>query len=96
MLLVEDDRAISNLLRLYLEKEGIEVTVTYTSETTLLTIKAADFDLMLLDVNLPEQGRIRAVGRPPAAATTCQFWCLPPVTRKRTSSSPLESAPTII
>ena len=53
VLVVEDDRAISDLLRLYLEKEGVEVTVTDSAEAALPAIEDADFDLMLLDVNLP-------------------------------------------
>lgn len=53
VLVVEDDRAIGDLLRLYLEMEGVEVTVTDTAEAALPAIEQADFDLMLLDVNLP-------------------------------------------
>jgi len=53
VLVVEDDRAISDLLRLYLEKEGVEVTVTDTAEAALPAIEEAEFDLLLLDVNLP-------------------------------------------
>ena len=53
VLVVEDDRAISDLLRLYLEKEGVEVTVADTAEAALPAIEEAEFDLLLLDVNLP-------------------------------------------
>ena len=53
VLVVEDDRAISDLVRMYLEKEGIEVAVEATAEAALTAIEHTDFDLMLLDINLP-------------------------------------------
>ncbi len=53
VLVVEDDRAISDLLRVYLEKEGVEVTVTDSAEQALPAIERTGFDLMLLDLNLP-------------------------------------------
>ena len=53
VLVVEDDRAISDLLRMYLEKEGVEVTVKDSAEGALPAIEQDEFDLLLLDVNLP-------------------------------------------
>ena len=53
ILLVDDDPNIRHLVRLYLEKEGFDVTEADRGDTALKEFKAAPPNLMLLDVMLP-------------------------------------------
>ena len=54
VLIVEDDRNIADLLRLYLEKEGFEVTMADRGDEALKQFKAAPPNLILLDLMLPK------------------------------------------
>jgi DNA-binding response OmpR family regulator len=54
VLVIEDDVAIANLLRRGLELKGIEVTITEYGSTGREAWESGDFDLVLLDVMLPE------------------------------------------
>lgn len=53
VLIVEDDRNIADLLRLYLEKEGYEVTIALDGVKGLEKFREVHPDLVLLDVMLP-------------------------------------------
>lgn len=53
ILVVDDDSNICELLRLYLEKEGYEVTIANNGGDAVKTYKEVDPDLMLLDIMLP-------------------------------------------
>ena len=53
VLVVEDDRNIADLLRLYLEKEGYEVRLAYDGLKALEKFRETKPDLVLLDVMLP-------------------------------------------
>ena len=53
VLIVEDDRNIADLLRLYLEKEGYEVALAYDGLKGMEKFREAKPDLVLLDVMLP-------------------------------------------
>ncbi len=53
VLIVEDDRNIADLLRLYLEKEGYEVSIAYDGLKGLEKFNEVKPDLVLLDVMLP-------------------------------------------
>ncbi|MCI6292130.1 MAG: response regulator transcription factor [Clostridiales bacterium] len=53
ILLVDDDPNIRQLVRLYLEKEGFDVTEADRGDTALKEFKAAPPNLILLDVMLP-------------------------------------------
>ena len=53
ILLVDDDPNIRQLVRLYLEKEGFDVTEADRGDSALKEFKAAPPNLMLLDVMLP-------------------------------------------
>ena len=52
-LVVEDDRNISDLIRMYLEKEGFEVTAAFDGGTAVEKFKEIQPDLVLLDIMLP-------------------------------------------
>ena len=54
VLIVEDDRNIADLLRLYLEKEGYEVAIAYTGIQGVEKFREVQPSLILLDVMLPE------------------------------------------
>ena len=53
VLIIEDDRNIADLLRLYLEKEGYETILAYDGLKGLEKFREAKPDLVLLDVMLP-------------------------------------------
>ena len=53
VLVVEDDRNIADLLQMYLEKEGYAVTVAHDGGQGLAKYRAAQPDLVLLDVMMP-------------------------------------------
>ena len=53
ILLVDDDPNIRQLVNLYLEKEGFEVSMADRGDAALEQFRAATPDLMLLDVMLP-------------------------------------------
>lgn len=53
ILIVEDERKISDIVRAYLEKEGYAVKIAGTGEQALALLKEA-FDLVILDLKLPD------------------------------------------
>ena len=54
ILIVEDEKAISNLIRLSLTKEGYSCTCVYDGGAAADLLEKNRFDLVLLDVMLPE------------------------------------------
>ncbi len=56
ILLVEDDKFLSNILKLKLEKSGFEVVDAFDGEEALKKLRAFRPDLMLLDIILPKKG----------------------------------------
>jgi len=54
LLVVEDEETISEMLQLNLELEGYEVTVAATGPAALKMIKNEYFDLVILDIMLPD------------------------------------------
>lgn len=54
ILVVDDDKNICDLLRLYLEKEGYEVTMVHNGNDAVNTFNAEEPDLVLLDIMLPQ------------------------------------------
>ncbi len=54
VLLVEDEENLSEALKLNLELEGYEVTPVYDGAAALKAVKNEYFDLIILDVMLPE------------------------------------------
>ena len=53
ILVVDDDKNICELLRLYLEKEGFNVTLAFDGKEGLDKFQAQNPDLILLDVMMP-------------------------------------------
>ena len=52
ILVVEDDRNISDLIRMYLEKEGFEVQAAFDGGTAVETFRTMQPDMVLLDIML--------------------------------------------
>jgi two-component system response regulator RegX3 len=53
ILIVEDVKEMAELIRLYLQKEGMEATICDTAEEALAAFARERFDLVVLDINLP-------------------------------------------
>ena len=54
ILVVDDEKEISDLVALYLENEGFAVYKFYTAAEALECIASVDLDLAILDVMLPD------------------------------------------
>ena len=78
ILIVDDDKNICELLRLYLEKEGYETAMAHDGESALAVFEEKQFDLVLLDVMMPRVDgwetcrRIRAKGNTPIIMLTAK------------------------
>ena len=59
ILVVDDDNNICELLRLYLEKEGYEVTIAHNGADAVKLFQEISPNLMLLDIMLPVQPKSR-------------------------------------
>lgn len=55
ILVVEDDGAIQNILRIALSKEGYEVTQAFSAEEVGSAAASRSFDLVILDLGLPKK-----------------------------------------
>lgn len=53
ILLAEDDRALSSLIRDFFSAAGLEVTPAYDGAEALELVQAESFDLLILDVMMP-------------------------------------------
>ena len=53
LLIIDDDHALVNLLKRFLEAEGFHVDATYDHDTGLAAALADDYELIILDVMLP-------------------------------------------
>jgi DNA-binding NtrC family response regulator len=53
ILIIEDDKAIAEVLRLFLESQGIEVTLVHSGDRGLALVKEERFDLVLTDIVMP-------------------------------------------
>ena len=78
ILVVEDDNNISNLIKLYLDKEGFEVRLASDGGKAVEEFQAQEPDLVLLDVMLPVLdgwgvlGRIREHSKCPVIMLTAK------------------------
>ena len=55
ILIIEDDKSISEILKDYLEMSGYEVECVFDGNAGLECIKNQDFDLIILDLMLPKK-----------------------------------------
>jgi len=63
ILVVEDERDILQLVKLYLEKEGYRVSTATTGPDGLKAVKAEHPDLLILDLMLPEMDGLEVCKR---------------------------------
>ena len=54
ILIADDDRNITELLRLYIEKEGFSTIIAYDGKDAITKFKTENPDLIVLDVMMPE------------------------------------------
>ena len=75
---VEDDHNISDLIRMYLEKEGFEVQTVFDGGSAVETFRSWEPDMVLLDIMLPVMdgwavcGKIRETSRTPIIMITAK------------------------
>ena len=55
ILIVDDERNICELIRLYVEKEGFKAVVAYDGDEAVLKFNTENPDLVLLDIMLPKK-----------------------------------------
>ena len=78
ILVVEDDHNISDLIRMYLEKEGFEVQAVFDGGSAVETFRSWQPDMVLLDLMLPVMdgwavcGKIRETSRAPIIMITAK------------------------
>ncbi len=78
ILLVEDDRSLGPTLQERLVKDGHEVVLAVTCEDSLQALASSSFDLIVLDVGLPDGSgfevadRVRKMGSLPMIFVTAQ------------------------
>ena len=54
ILLVEDERKLSRIIKRYLEEEGYEVEEAFNGEDALFLLREKQYDLVILDLMLPK------------------------------------------
>ncbi len=62
ILLVEDDPALARLLQIFLKMKACQVVVATTGQEALDLWETEEFDLILMDVNLPGMSGIDVTG----------------------------------
>jgi CheY-like chemotaxis protein len=61
ILVVDDDKSIRNLIKVYLENEGYNIMEASNGAEALILINENNFDLVILDVMMPVLDGISAV-----------------------------------
>ncbi len=56
VLLIDDDRELCGLLQEYLGQEGLQATVSHTGPDGVVKALSGEFDVVVLDIMLPELG----------------------------------------
>lgn len=53
VLIIEDEKDMADLISLYLSKEGVKTTICESAEKGLESFNKGNYDLIILDINLP-------------------------------------------
>ena len=94
ILVVDDERNIVELVRLYLEKEGFAVVSAGDGEQALVQFERSGPDLVVLDLMLPKHGRLRGLPRAAPAQRRADPDADRPVRGRRRDRRPGARAPT--
>lgn len=70
ILVVDDEKPISDIIKFNLEKEGYEVVVAFDGEEALAKVESEDPDLIILDLMLPKIDGLEVAKRVRAKHTT--------------------------
>ena len=70
ILVVDDEKPISDIIKFNLEKEGYEVVVAYDGEEALEKVESEQPDLIVLDLMLPKIDGLEVAKRVRAKHTT--------------------------
>ena len=62
ILIADDDKELCQLLNDYLSQEGFEVEMVYDGESAVRATAIENFDLMILDVMMPQKNGFEALG----------------------------------
>ena len=73
ILVVEDDRNISDLIRMYLEKEGFDVRIAYDGGKAVEEYDRQAPDMVLLDIMLPEEDGLSVLKKLRATPRTAKL-----------------------
>ena len=66
ILLVEDDKRVSNFVKRGLQEEGFAVDLAENGEIALTQVQINPYDLVILDVVLPEKDGVTVCRQAPA------------------------------
>ena len=96
LLVVEDDSFLNKMLSYNLAADGYEITSALNARTAAQALRSREFDLVLLDINLPDGNgfELCRLIKPEHADTIVIF--LPPTIRRATRSGAMRRARWII
>ena len=63
VLIIEDEMELAELVQMYLYRDGIESDISVTAEDGINRLSIADYDLMVLDINLPGMDGFEMLGK---------------------------------
>ena len=61
VLIVEDELELAELIQIYLSKDGIDSEICSTGESGIVRLSEVKFDLVVLDINLPDMSGLEAL-----------------------------------
>ena len=77
ILIVEDDKVLNKTLAYNLTADGYEVTAAYSFQDAVERLKKSEFDIALLDINLPDgNGKIKLIEKLLSAPFTQLCMCV--------------------
>ncbi len=73
ILIVDDEKGVSELLEAYLENDGYEVIVAFDGKNALAEVQQKKPDIILLDLNLPGNQWFRGLQIDPRAIKSADY-----------------------